>query len=85
MSTDSKTTLRRAPLDEIDRDILAHIHASPNGTTISEIHRAVCPLHREPFVRYRVDRLHSLGRVKVTRVFGRIVVLPPNTTEEVVG
>lgn len=76
------TTNRREPLDEIDRDILAHVHASPAGTTISEIHRAVCPLHREPFVRYRVDRLHRLGRVKMTKVFGRIVVLPAGALDE---
>jgi len=68
--------LNKGRPDGIDRAILNYIQNAPHGATIPEINHAVCPGRRENFVRYRVTTLHSVGLLRETRIFNRVVVFP---------
>lgn len=67
---------RRTRPDSIDAAIIGYLQNAPNGATIPEINRAVCPERRENFVRYRTATLHAEGLLKETRVLNRVLVFP---------
>jgi len=62
--------------DALDEGIINHVQRSPNGATIPDLNRAICPGRTETLVRYRVETLAVAGLLQVERLFGRVIVTP---------
>lgn len=60
--------------DALDEGIINHVRRSPNGATIPDINRTVCPGRTENLVRYRTETLAAAGLLHVERMFGRVIV-----------
>lgn len=70
------TIKRKSRPDAVDKGILRFTQNTPQGATIPEVHREVCPMRREGFVRYRIATLERAGFLRCECVLGRILVLP---------